>query len=645
MNSNSKNAADKKLKVLMRRFVNLHPHSKIVLISGDGDFTDDIFDIKTHKSVEILLIYPHKTADALKTFAHSSMSYNELVADINADIETQLKITNLPSLVEDERLNVNSQNFLSSKVNNFSGRIISYDGESGSAILSFSNTEDARRFKDVYSNHRIGTRNIFVQNHRSRSIPARPGDRSRTVSRNGNRIRRFSSQENVNTFSDRNTPGVMGNSVFDQRMQVSSENVRDTPSLLDEPGPPPQPSLSNRMKERITRRINIRDRKQSEATEELKSTTELSYQVQMKPSAESETRFLELVYRKVGEYLVETIYNEYETTFKIKLATYDQAVKIKEELEKKENFDTDSDIYNCKHECYNFTDEKLVRVVLIIKSLKTEISVTRIQKSYLKKYDERITVDELMFLLSRYRSRRKAGERTVEPSRDYHNPENLFETLKLEAIQSKEGFIRLDEYSVYLRKKTCNDPDVFILTQYNETRLVAYSGRFAQRSLFYAQRLYALLIVSGMEDKLDAQRVGLKVNMFENYLMTTSAHFSQECVLLKHICDMPDSHFMLSGEYIQASPTLITSITALQHLKHMRISLASLSAFESEYVLKQFTKMRNLFFFINNRTEFLTFDIECGMERLEFIFSDLFDLQVQYIELFYFWNVFFSSKI
>ena len=46
--ANRKNAADTKLKQLMRRFADLHrAHScRIVLISGDMDFTNDVADFK-----------------------------------------------------------------------------------------------------------------------------------------------------------------------------------------------------------------------------------------------------------------------------------------------------------------------------------------------------------------------------------------------------------------------------------------------------------------------------------------------------------------------------------------------------------------------------------------------------------------------
>ena len=48
MSCATKNAADKKLKSLLHRFINVHgARSRIILISGDGDFANDLFTLKS----------------------------------------------------------------------------------------------------------------------------------------------------------------------------------------------------------------------------------------------------------------------------------------------------------------------------------------------------------------------------------------------------------------------------------------------------------------------------------------------------------------------------------------------------------------------------------------------------------------------
>ena len=58
--ANKKNAADEKLKQLMRRFADIHRSSagaRIVLISGDRDFAADLADYKRRMLLSVILLH------------------------------------------------------------------------------------------------------------------------------------------------------------------------------------------------------------------------------------------------------------------------------------------------------------------------------------------------------------------------------------------------------------------------------------------------------------------------------------------------------------------------------------------------------------------------------------------------------------
>ena len=76
---------------------------KIILLTGDKDFTNDIHEAKNEDgvSIEIMLVHPQVSSEVLKSFAHLTMHFDFLVRDIHVEVDQYLKVTNLPSTQEE----------------------------------------------------------------------------------------------------------------------------------------------------------------------------------------------------------------------------------------------------------------------------------------------------------------------------------------------------------------------------------------------------------------------------------------------------------------------------------------------------------------------------------------------------------------
>ena len=76
---------------------------KIILLTGDKDFTNDIHEAKNEDgvSIEIMLVHPQVSSEVLKSFAHQTMHFGYLVSDIYVEVDQYLKVTNLPSTQEE----------------------------------------------------------------------------------------------------------------------------------------------------------------------------------------------------------------------------------------------------------------------------------------------------------------------------------------------------------------------------------------------------------------------------------------------------------------------------------------------------------------------------------------------------------------
>ncbi|KAK8772552.1 hypothetical protein V5799_024210 [Amblyomma americanum] len=79
-----KNAADEKLRSVLRRFSDDHKltNSRIVLISGDVDFAREIHEIRYRDLIHVVLIHNDQAKRALTDAANESIRYSEFVSDL-----------------------------------------------------------------------------------------------------------------------------------------------------------------------------------------------------------------------------------------------------------------------------------------------------------------------------------------------------------------------------------------------------------------------------------------------------------------------------------------------------------------------------------------------------------------------------------
>ena len=638
----------------MRRFVSLHgANSRIVLISGDGDFTDDIFDIKTRKNVEILVIYPHKASDALKLFAHELLSYNDLVADVHADVETCLKVTNLHSSVEDRALNQDSKALLSSRVGDMNGKISLYESEEGTAILSFTNSGDAKRFRELYSNHLIGNRKIFVQNYQNKGGKSRDRQpRIQSLNRFG-RTRRCSSNDNSakmnpNTYYTalhqtngqlqdqgkdeyrlRQEPVVRGQeSAVTGRESAVSTSVSSTDSVLvAEEEETTSTVLSSNLKDRIARRINRRRRVKSESTEaQLKfqaSTMEetVVYQVTMEYSREAELKLYEQIYRTVGRFHSETVMLQGgSAVFKFKLQSYEEAIRIKECLDGLSGCIGST---KCIHECSKFSDEKVVRILSILNSVKANgrESKKTISDIYMNKYNESISGLEIRNLILKFQTQEprpshfpveiladRAALGDILTEQRMEGKVNIKETLakcdKLRLTETKQKFIELCKDVVE------NKEDRFQLLSDKKDEslifLVWNEGRMIQRGIFLAHHLYLYLM-----KELNSQDIP-----HEKFMEHYDSFFPDDYFDVSR--PTSSSLLFLDGDCVSANPSFTSLFSYLRDISKLEEVLK-----QTPSLSKKVEEMPHFLYLYNNNTNVGMFDKLFD----ENVFNDIFDLK------------------
>lgn len=79
MQSTSKNAADEKLRLVMRRFADTYPApAAVILISGDVNFASDLSDLRHRKKIHVILLHMENAADALIMCASEHYNYATL---------------------------------------------------------------------------------------------------------------------------------------------------------------------------------------------------------------------------------------------------------------------------------------------------------------------------------------------------------------------------------------------------------------------------------------------------------------------------------------------------------------------------------------------------------------------------------------
>lgn len=146
---------------------------------------------------------------------------------------------------------------------------------------------------------------------------------------------------------------------------------------------------------RKARRLNIKNRKASEATKEFLDKSQIFYQILAAESLEEEIN--QCLYRSIGEFNVEKMLSSGLTTLKLKLKSYDEAILIRDKLEKmfSRRLDTTTGTRLVRFECIRFSDEKLVRVISILNKIVHDKLSCPAEKMYLELYNEQISPAEL----------------------------------------------------------------------------------------------------------------------------------------------------------------------------------------------------------------------------------------------------------
>jgi len=181
--ANRKNAADEKLKQLMRRFVDIHrvqpdrdnkgdderKTTRIVLISGDMDFTADIADIKRRMRLSVILLHTNNCSQSLIHAASEHYNFQQLMSNVEIrqdllrlqQVNNTVEVSNLPSISKDFT-NKDLQNILYEIASTFSGQVQSISVTQGTAEIKFETHSLAFDFKKHYIHHKIKDRPINI---------------------------------------------------------------------------------------------------------------------------------------------------------------------------------------------------------------------------------------------------------------------------------------------------------------------------------------------------------------------------------------------------------------------------------------------------------------------------------------------------
>jgi hypothetical protein len=296
--SNRKNAADDKLKQLMRRFADLHRDgSRIVLISGDMDFAADIADFKRRMFLSVILLHSPNASESLINAASEAHNYQALLATVPSrpevvvgpGEEATLLVSNLPSVTDCPEEEIRRE--LSELARRCTGSLKSLNCTNGSAVLRFPTLELAGNFKQKFIHHKIKNRSINVHwgpRNRGKSPHQRPRCKSFSQSPGPVAIRpRTYSEGERKTSSEEAGPTVLsssqdstGGDMVEERME--SLNLGDRragrarqaseSSLTAEPSSPEDDLVAGRRA--VSRpskgraRLKLKSRKKSEATPE-----------------------------------------------------------------------------------------------------------------------------------------------------------------------------------------------------------------------------------------------------------------------------------------------------------------------------------------------------------------------------------------
>ena len=306
--SNRKNAADDKLKQIMRRFADIHREgSRIVLISGDVDFAADIADFKRRMCLSVILLHNANASESLLLAASEVYNFYEILSALPVKYETpalavhdEITVSNLPSISDCSEDTITQ--ILNHIAKQFGGRVTHIHGSHGSANLKFSSAEQARSFKLKYLHYKIQGRPInihfcYKSRSRGKSLSQSPAPSSRnrrrtmsSSSKKGNAsseeylTKRFSSQDSdgdvkVEEDESRNkditdsfiklslSRGNINHALHNQRYASDSSLA---PSSDDEI----KGKRTKKIHSKVRSKLKLKNRKKSEATHEFLNQNE-----------------------------------------------------------------------------------------------------------------------------------------------------------------------------------------------------------------------------------------------------------------------------------------------------------------------------------------------------------------------------------
>jgi len=166
--SNRKNAADDKLKQLMRRFADLHRDgSRIVLISGDMDFAADIADFKRRMCLSVILLHNSNASESLILAASQVYNFYDILATLPVKrdsstivVQDEIIVSNLPSISDCSESSI--LRILNKLASQFDGSVTAVHGVNGNAVLKFPSSEQAKLFKNKFLHFKIEERPINI---------------------------------------------------------------------------------------------------------------------------------------------------------------------------------------------------------------------------------------------------------------------------------------------------------------------------------------------------------------------------------------------------------------------------------------------------------------------------------------------------
>ncbi|XP_065214486.1 meiosis regulator and mRNA stability factor 1-like isoform X2 [Planococcus citri] len=165
VSSQSKNAADDKLRQAMRRFADIHgPPAAIMLISGDINFSSDLCDLRHRKKIHVILLHNDLCSQSLILCANEHHNYSKLVEtlplrgseNLQNNNPVEVLVTNLPIGYDPAKI----RNKLKRLSENCGGRVGIITDQT--TTIRFSSMEFATRAQKRMNKERVFGNCVFV---------------------------------------------------------------------------------------------------------------------------------------------------------------------------------------------------------------------------------------------------------------------------------------------------------------------------------------------------------------------------------------------------------------------------------------------------------------------------------------------------